>query len=32
MNSLKNQAIIENCETSGIGFESTGSGRAELWT
>lgn len=31
MNTIANQAIIENCQSSGIGFESTSSGLVELW-
>lgn len=31
MDTIKNQAIVENCQSSGIGFESTSSGTVELW-
>nr|WP_243526880.1 FN3 and LamG domain-containing metallophosphoesterase family protein [Bacillus pseudomycoides] len=31
MNQIRNQAIMENTESGGIGFESTGSGYVELW-
>lgn len=31
MNTIQNQAIVENCQSSGIGFESTSAGLVELW-
>ena len=31
MNTIQNQAIVENCQNSGIGFESTSNGLVELW-
>ena len=31
MNSIKSQVIAENCEGSGIGFESDSTGKVELW-
>ena len=31
MNTIQNQAIVENCQSSGIGFESTSTGLVELW-
>ncbi|SHI46182.1 Carbohydrate binding domain-containing protein [Clostridium cavendishii DSM 21758] len=31
MNKIGNQAIIENCEGGGIGFESTNDGTVEIW-
>ena len=31
MNEIRGQAIMENTESGGIGFESTGSGYVELW-
>lgn len=31
MDTIKNQAIVENCQSSGIGFESTSTGMVELW-
>lgn len=31
VNEIKNQAIIENCQNSGIGFELSDSGKLEIW-
>ena len=31
MNEIRGQGILQNTESGGIGFESTGSGYVELW-
>ena len=31
MNQIRGQGILQNTESGGIGFESTGSGYVELW-